>query len=281
MSFADLERGLGERAPLAQDIHIDPEQDLEFKQTARLVSIQIHKINANVSAINKFVDLLGTPKDNSDLRKKLHDLTEVTREVVKDSTGDVKKLAAIEISPDDRQHRQELAKVTSDYKKAVGSFQQAQTRSADRQRTFVERAKTTLLADTASGRGFEPTTSSATEGQLLELEQRQETVEPIADAEVEFREQLIQEREGEIEQIEQGIVELNQIFKDIGTLVNEQQSFVDNIATNVYNVGQDTRQASEQLTRAHEYQRRAGRRMFYLLLVFLAVLTVVLLAVLS
>lgn len=57
--------------------------------------------------------------------------------------------------------------------------------------------------------------------------------------------------------------------------------FTDNIATNVYNVGQDTRGASEQLTRAHEYQRKAGRRMFYLLLVFLVVLTVVLLAVRS
>lgn len=57
---------------------------------------------------------------------------------------------------------------------------------------------------------------------------RQESLqqEAIPDSEVEFREQMIQEREGEIEQIEQGIVELNQIFKDIGTLVTEQQSFV-------------------------------------------------------
>lgn len=65
------------------------------------------------------------------------------------------------------------------------------------------------------------------DGQLLELsEQRQDMMDAIPDSEVEFREQLIQEREGEIEQIEQGIVELNQIFKDIGTLVNDQQSFV-------------------------------------------------------
>jgi syntaxin 7 len=57
-------------------------------------------------------------------------------------------------------------------------------------------------------------------------EQTQLQEQRVSDADIEFQEQLIQEREGEIEQIEQGIVELNQIFKDIGTLVEEQQTFV-------------------------------------------------------
>ena len=35
------------------------------------MSVQIHKINANVSAIVKLVDLLGSIKDNTDLRNKL------------------------------------------------------------------------------------------------------------------------------------------------------------------------------------------------------------------
>lgn len=90
-SFADLERGLDERAPLAQDTSISPgevlepwiynsvtdgrltvaESDLKFKALAREVSVQIHKINANVQAITKLVSLLGTPRDDSDLRTKL------------------------------------------------------------------------------------------------------------------------------------------------------------------------------------------------------------------
>jgi hypothetical protein len=48
------------------------EADLRFKALARAVSVQIHKINANVSAITKLVDLLGTPKDTPDLRHKLY-----------------------------------------------------------------------------------------------------------------------------------------------------------------------------------------------------------------
>lgn len=46
----------------------------------------------------------------------------------------------------------------------------------------------------------------------------------ILDSEIEYNELLISEREGEIQNIEQGITELNEIFRDMGMLVNEQES---------------------------------------------------------
>lgn len=52
------------------------------------------------------------------------------------------------------------------------------------------------------------------------------TVDVIPDSEIEFQEQLIQEREGEIEQIEQGITELNQVFRDLAQIVGEQQDSI-------------------------------------------------------
>lgn len=44
------------------------------------------------------------------------------------------------------------------------------------------------------------------------------------DNEIEYNEGLITEREDEIMGIEQGITELNEIFRDLGTLVTEQDS---------------------------------------------------------
>jgi len=46
--------------------------------------------------------------------------------------------------PTQRQHRREQQKVSSDFQKALHAFQAASRRSAERQRTFVERAKTQL-----------------------------------------------------------------------------------------------------------------------------------------
>ncbi|KAM0787448.1 hypothetical protein ACM66B_003528 [Microbotryomycetes sp. NB124-2] len=286
MSFQDLERGLGQRATLARDTDISPDDDLEFKQLHRSVSIQIHKINANVAAITKLVDLLGSTRDTPDLRDKLHNLTDATRDVVKDSTADVKKFANWDLGPSNRFHRHEQQKVSSDFQKALQSFQQAQKRSAERQRLFVERAKASIGADTSataggankSYRDEEGTNSVELAENPLQQQQQQSLIQGVPDSEVEFQEQLIQERENEIEQIEQGITELNQIFKDLGQIVGEQQSMIDNIETNVRNVASDTRNASVQLTEAHAYQRKAGKRMLCLLMIFVVVLTFVLLA---
>ncbi|BGP47778.1 hypothetical protein JCM10450v2_003643 [Rhodotorula kratochvilovae] len=75
---------------------------------------------------------------------------------------------------------------------------------------------------------------------------------------IDFQEWLIQEREGEIEQAEQGITELNQIFKDLGQTVGEQQSMIDNIETHITSFARDTHSASTQLTEAHAYQGKAS-----------------------
>lgn len=37
---------------------------------------------------------------------------------------------------------------------------------------------------------------------------------------------MIEEREREIREIEQGITELNEVFRDLGTFVNEQQGLL-------------------------------------------------------
>lgn len=48
----------------------------------------------------------------------------------------------------------------------------------------------------------------------------------ISPAELAHQESLIQERENEIREIETGIHELNEIFRDLGTLVTEQGSML-------------------------------------------------------
>jgi len=61
--------------------------------------------------------------------------------------------------------------------------------------------------------------------QLLQADDAQRRIQIEAlDNEIEYNETLISEREGEIQGIEQGITELNEIFRDLGMLVNEQDS---------------------------------------------------------
>ncbi|KAJ1881733.1 hypothetical protein LPJ57_001419 [Coemansia sp. RSA 486] len=100
----------------------------------------------------------------------------------------------------------------------------------------------------------------------------------VLDNEIEYNEALISEREEEIQEIEQGIVELNEIFRDIGTMVTEQQSLLDSIETNVQSVSINVLRGAEELDSANEYHRRSSRTKFCLIL-FLVIFFIVLLLI--
>ena len=53
----------------------------------------------------------------------------------------------------------------------------------------------------------------------------------------------------------------------------------DNIESNIDSIAVDTSGAAEELTTAHEYQRKAGRRALCLMLILVVVIAVVLLVV--
>jgi hypothetical protein len=88
-----------------------------------------------------------------------------------------------------------------------------------------------LLISESQGRLFlifgcselEEHASSDHEPPVIEDPQRRLQLQAL-DNEIEYNEALITEREGEIQEIEQGITELNEIFRDLGTLVNEQET---------------------------------------------------------
>ena len=127
-----------------------------------------------------------------------------------------------------RQRKQKQAKLSRDFQSAVLSFQSAAKASIEKQRQNVERARAAIdnnesPFDQNTGA---PATAAMGGGQQQQQLQTQRQSDLIPDSELEYQEQVIQEREGEIREIEAGVVELNEIFRDLGTIVTEQQSML-------------------------------------------------------
>ena len=97
--------------------------------------------------------------------------------------------------------------------------------------------------------------------------------------EVDYQENLIIEREGEIRQIEQSVGELNELFRDVAHIVREQGDMIDQIDVNVENTLTDTRGADVELRSASRYQKAARNKACCLLLILAIVLVIVVLAV--
>lgn len=104
--------------------------------------------------------------------------------------------------------------------------------------------------------------------------------EPINAEELDYQRNLIQERESEIEHIAEGINELNELFRDLGTFVSQQGQVLDNIEQNIYSVADDTRGANLELRKADRYSRRSRGRCFWVLVILVIFLVFVLLIIL-
>lgn len=65
--------------------------------------------------------------------------------------------------------------------------------------------------------------------------------------------QLLQEREQAIRKIESDIVEVNQIFKDLATIVHNQGETIDSIEANIESTSIQIHEGEQQLMKAADY----------------------------
>ncbi|KIJ17877.1 hypothetical protein PAXINDRAFT_98060 [Paxillus involutus ATCC 200175] len=191
--------------------------------------------------------------------------------MAKRGSEDLKKLASMPASSP--HHKTSLQKTSHDLQLSLVAFQRAQQVSAERQRTVVEGVKIAVEDEQPRLSVNEHSSPQQRQAQLLQSQ--------LSPHELAYQESLVQEREAEIQEIETGIHELSEIFRDLGTLVNQQGGMLDNIESNVYSIAVDTQAGAEELSTASEYQRKAGRRAACLMIIIVFVVAIVLIAILS
>lgn len=158
-------------------------------------------------------------------------------------------------------------KLNQEFRNSIATFQYLQREAINKQK-----ASRAALEDQSTSQQH----LVGSDQQHLQL-QEQSRLAP--QSEVDFQENLIIEREAEIRQIEQSVGELNELFRDVATMVGEQGQQLDTISSNVQITLEETRGADSELNKAARYQRSARGKACCLLLVLAIVLIVVVLAV--
>jgi t-SNARE complex subunit (syntaxin) len=112
----------------------------------------------------------------------------------------------------------------------------------------------------------------------LGQQQSQEQLRLASQDEVDFQDSLIVEREAEIRNIEQGVTELNELFRDVAHIVGVQGEQLDRIDQNVDTTRTQVQGADTELRSAARYQKNARSKACILLLILAVILTIVILA---
>ncbi|PON77546.1 t-SNARE, partial [Parasponia andersonii] len=183
------------------------------------------------------------------------------------------------------------AKLAKDFQSVLKEFQKAQRLAAERETAYAPYVPKEVLPTSYSVPEPEISSSRSHEQQILLLESKRvythrETVACrgevlLLDNEIVFNEAIIEEREQGIQEIQQQIGEVKEIFKDLAVLVHDQGGIINEIEFNIDNSHAATTQATVQLAKASKLQKSSSSLTCLLLLIFGIILLIVIIIVVA
>lgn len=262
-NFEDLERTTTNSSNRYRDYP-------EFASISTSIDNQLHHINqTQLVVIRTVLNSLQNDKENSELLEKLTKAFTSATESFKKLNKSVKSLNSI-INEIESNH--EDIEVLNFFKQKEGILIKLIKDSLNNFKNLQRKYESFKITVTTSElEGSQQVPLEQLQQQLQHQLQIQITYEPINAEELEQQTLLIQEREREIHQIQQDTLEINDIFENLSTIVTEQQFQIDDIENNLFNYGNEVRNASSELRNAERYQKRSGGRMLCCLIILLGV----------
>ncbi|KAI3940519.1 hypothetical protein MKW98_024926 [Papaver atlanticum] len=266
-SFQDLEAG--RTFTSRRSDYINGKQD-----PTQAVASGVFQINTSVSTFQRLVNTLGTPKDTPELREKLRKTRLHIAQLVKDTSAKLKQASETDQHTEVSASKKIAdAKLAKDFESVLKEFQKAQRLAAEREvqyAPFVPQSVPSSYTPSELDRNSDKNPEQRTA--LIES-RRQDVL--LLDNEIVFNEAIIEEREQGIQEIQNQIGEVNEIFKDLAVLVHEQGAVIDDIGSHVETSHMATQQAKSQLAKAAKTQKSNSSLTCLLLVIFGVVLLIV------
>ncbi|KAJ5113392.1 hypothetical protein N7456_001926 [Penicillium angulare] len=267
MTYQDLESLESQPTTMRRDEDPRYRDDPEFDQLAVTLAEQLESLSQSMNDMRRQISLINTKRDNPRLRERIDDLRAKSMAAFKAAGEEIKKIEKWEdINKNQRYTQNKLA----DQFKAHGTEFQTILR------TDVDRRQASSVALRSSVEGVEqPNDDTHFQLQEQQLEQPQLANQD----EVEFQTLLIEQREREIRNIEEGMTNISGLMGQVHDLVIQQGSNVDNIEQNIQDTTSDTRGANTELRSASRYQKNARNKACCLFVILAIILAIIVLAV--
>uniref|UniRef100_A0A8D2FHK0 t-SNARE coiled-coil homology domain-containing protein n=1 Tax=Theropithecus gelada TaxID=9565 RepID=A0A8D2FHK0_THEGE len=249
--------GLGSRGPFGGPsrqgyqplaTQVDPLQEL-FQE----MSANVFRINSSVTSLERSLQSLGTPSDTQELRDSLQTAQQETNKTITASATTVKQMAELLRSSCPLQHeRPQLDRLNTQLSDAIQRYGVLQKKIAEKSRALLPMAQ----------RGSKQQSPQAPFAELADDEkifngsdnmwQGQEPafLPDITEEDLE----AIRLREEAILQMESNLLDVNQIIKDLASMVSEQGEAVDSIEASLEAASSHAEAARQLLAGASRHQ---------------------------
>lgn len=215
------------------------------------VVTNIYTINASYKTLDSALKSIGTNKDNQGLRNKIHVTQLSTNQIASATTKDINRLRLLQTKGDKQQHLQ-VEKLEENFKEAVNRYYAIQKQVAAKQKTHL------LVAVSIE--------NEASSDQSFDQQKQAQFSREMA-----FEQDMMLEREARIQQIESDVLDVNQIMRELGSLVNAQGETIDTIENSIDHAVGNVEEGTEQLVKASQYQNKFRRKILIIALIGLII----------
>lgn len=270
---------------------VPPKTSANFDGVCAGLATQLYELSSRINNIGKLVSRQkaraartgSKALSSTEFDDRLLGLAEETTELFKHAKTEVQLVTEWESSLLVGKQKLAQERLNREFTTLLTQFRTHQREIAELQRSMLVASKTAQILEEEDQRRQTENTpllaSGAGSSSYLQDAGTEQILDMVRQEDVDFQSSLIQEREQEIAGIQEGITEINAIFRDLGTLVTQQGDHVDTFENNISNLATNTKQAGDELVAANEYQRKRRNCSFCVLMVLIVVLSVIVLAV--
>ncbi|KAJ8929023.1 hypothetical protein NQ314_018334 [Rhamnusium bicolor] len=180
----------------------------EFNSYCDNVVTNIYTVNSSLKSLENALKNIGTKKDNQGLRNNIHVTQLSTNQIASVTSKDINKLKLI-VAKADKQKQLQVEKLEGNFKDAINRYYTLQKEVANKQKAHLL-IPVSIESETAQDDDY-----NQEQAQLAR--------------EIAFEQDMMLEREARIRQIEADVLDVNQIMRDLGSLVHTQGETIGNI----------------------------------------------------
>lgn len=236
--------------------------------TDKLIGDNLQKISSNVLQMRKIVDDLGTPKDTRELRSRVRALDSSTNQLIKDTNFAIKEYSRKqpENANDMKGWKLQQKRFHELFHDALQNFQDVQATLRTKERDSIRRSlqQSGVYDIEVDERG-----SLTKDGQQIQICSIKASVDL----------NLIQEREQELRQLEQDIIDIRDIMKDLGQMVIEQGEVLVEIEGRVDKTAIHIESTTDDLRKAKQYVVSGRKKKVILFTVVLSAIAIIIIII--
>ncbi|CAH0560472.1 unnamed protein product [Brassicogethes aeneus] len=232
----------------------------ELNSLCDSVVTNLYTINGSIKTLDNALKTIGTKRDNQGLRNNVHVTQLSTNQIASTTTKNIAKLKSLVVKAG-KQEQLQVEKLEENFKETINRYYSLQKEVANKQKAHL------LVSVSIEN---EPTTPD-------DEENRQKHAQMAG--EFEFEQGMLLERESRIKQIESDVLDVNEIMRELGSIVSQQGETIDTIENSIDHATGNVELGTEQLLQASRYSNRSRKKLLILAVIGLIIVIIIILIV--